>query len=173
MKLTVGVSGSALLVYEKKTLKKVMRQAGSEVAAVARSLIERGSGSGRVYIRKGRRYQASRPGAAPVKLSGNLRRGIKVSVFKSGEGVAVRDKEFYARFLEAGAKGGGKGKASRNKLGLRGLLTLSRSRTVTTTSRILLPRPFLTKALDMRRDSIAQRIRDAVERDVQFVRIKP
>ena len=169
IKLDVRVSGAALFVFEKKALKKLMRQAGAEVAGVARSLIRRRAGGGRVYVRDGRRYAASQPGGAPVKLSGGLLRGIKVRPFKSGEGVAIRDSEFYALFLEKGASGGGGGKASRNKLGAgRG-----KSRTAPTTSRVLLPRPFLSKAMEMSQASLGQRIRDAVMHDIQFRRMKP
>ena len=169
IKLDVAVSGAALFVFEKRALKKLMRQAGAEVAATARSLIRRSAGGGRVYIRDGRRYQASQPGAAPVKLSGSLLRGIKVSPFRSGEGVAVRDAEFYALFLEGGAKGGGKGMASRNKAGSgRG-----KSRTAVTTNRVLLPRPFLSAALASRQASLGQRIRDAIVHDIEFRRVKP
>ena len=162
IKLDVKVSAGSLLSWDKKRLKKLMRQAGQEVAAVARALIRRSEGGGRTYLRDGRRYQASAPGQAPVRVSGALLRGIKVRPFKSGEGVAIRDSEFYARILEGGARGGGRvgGKGARNRRGK------------PQTSRVLLPRPFLSLALTMRQGSLGQRIRAAVMDDVAFKKMK-
>lgn len=153
---------SVALVYEKRRLKKLMRQAGAEVAAVARALIRRSEGGGQTYYRDGRKYQASIPGGAPVSVTGDLLRGIKVRPFKSGEGVAVRDTVFYALFLEGGAKGGGRrgGKGARNKRG------------VAQTSRVLQPRPFLSLALAQRQESIGQRLRDSIVQDIAFKRMK-
>ncbi len=145
---------NAVFVYDKKQLKKVMRQAGAEVAASAKRMI-RASGGGRVYrgsggakyrpYRRGR-YTASAPGQAPANVTGTLLASIKVRPFKSGEGVAVRAGAFYAVFLEGGAKGG------------RGA------------SRVLQPRPFLSQALDAKQASLGDRIRAAVADGVTFKR---
>ena len=153
---------SVALIYEKRRLKKLMRQAGQEVAAVARALIRRSEGGGQTYYRDGRKYQASTPSGAPVSVTGELLRGIKVRPFKSGEGVAIRDGVFYALFLEGGAKGGGRrgGKGARNKRG------------APQTSRVLLPRPFLSLALAQRQASIGQRLRDSIVQDIAFKRMK-
>lgn len=162
VKLDAQVTGGAL-VYEKKQLKKVMRAAANEVAAVAKALLGRSAGGGLVYYRAGRRVQASQAGSAPVSVTGALRRGIKVSVFRSGEGATIRDSQYYALVLEAGAKGGGRkgGKGVRNKRGGPG------------TSRVMQPRPFLSLALDQRADSIGARIREALVNDIEFRKVKP
>jgi hypothetical protein len=164
VRLEVRVSGSYVLSYGKKRLKALMRRAGAEVAAVARALIRRSAGGGREYRGSGGgryrggykpgHYTASAPGQSPVSVTGTLARSIKVRPFRSGEGVAVRDAAFYALFLEKGARGGGRkgSKAGRE--------------------RVLLPRPFLTAALEQREASIAQRIKDSIVNDIEFKRVK-
>lgn len=156
------------LEYEKKRLRSIFRRAGGEVASVAKAMISRDAGGGRTYTRDGRKYQASAPGESPVRSTGVLVGGIKVRPFKSGEGVAIRDNIFYALFLENGAKGGGrkggatgKGKGARNKRGK------------PSTARVLLPRPFLTRALEAREPSIGARIRASIVQDIAFKRMRP
>ena len=162
IKLQVQTSAGAFLVYDKKRLKKLMRQAGQEVAAVARALIRRSKGSGRAYRHAGAPHQASGPGQPPAMVTGALLRGIKVRPFKSGDGVAVRDSQFYALILQTGARGGGSkgGKGVRNRRGQAG------------TARVMAPRPFLTVALDQRAASLQARIRDAVLHDIAFKKQK-
>jgi hypothetical protein len=156
IRLQVKTSSGAL-VYEKKRLKRIMRAAGSEVAAVARSLIRR-----KVAERKKGGIVGSAPGEPPAVRTGALLRGIVVRPYKTGEGVAIRDKQFYALFLEAGAKGGGSqgGKGVRNRRGK------------PMTARVLLPRPFLSTALESRQQSIGTRIRDSIAQDIAFRRVK-
>lgn len=152
--LRVKVTSAGLVVNSKRNLRAVMRKAGAEVAAAARAKIGGGKGP-------------SLPGQAPnAKNKGHdpkysLKRSIKVSVFKNGEGVAVRARAFYAVMLEGGAKGGGgRVKGRRNKRGK------------VSTQRMLLPRPFLTTALSERTGSLGQRIRDAIVNDIEFRRSK-
>lgn len=154
---------SAELQFDKKQLKKTMRQAGNEVAAAARALIRRSQGGGRTYYRDGTRYEASAPGQAPGSVSGALLRGIKVRPFKSGEGVAIRDSVFYSLFLERGAKGGGRkgGRGARNRRGK------------AQTTRVLMPRPFLSAALGQRSTSLQERLREAVQQGIAFRKVKP
>lgn len=167
--LSAHLDNRLILTKETKALKAVMRAAGGEIAALARALIRRSAGGGRVYYRNGRRYTASAPGQAPVKVSGALAAGIKVRPFKSGTGVAIRETEFYGVMLEGGAKGGGGGKGARNKAG-RGDKRGRRS--MPTTTRVMLPRPFLSTAIKMREASLGERIRDAIVNDIKFKRIK-
>jgi hypothetical protein len=70
-------------------------------------------------------------------MSGQLASGMTSRVFSHrGEmGFSVRDRTFYAKFLETGAKGRGK--------------------------RILDPRPFVSIAFDAKLDEIAQKIEAA------------
>jgi hypothetical protein len=71
----------------------------------------------------------------------------------------------YAVALEGGSQGGGPGLArvgshQKGKYQQRG-------------RRVVLPRPFISLALDQRRDSIADRVQDSVIHGVAFKRIKP
>lgn len=163
------------LELQKTRKRAIMRAAGREVAALAKSLAS-SQGSGRVYFGPGgsagkyrggyakMRYRASAPGEPPAKVTGNLVNSFVVRPFRSGDGVVVRDTAFYALFLERGARGGG-------LAGPRGAkVRRGRRRFLTATTRVLLPRPFLTAALDQRAPSIGPRIVRAVEQDIKFVR---
>ena len=163
--LQVKVTSAGLIKFTPAQLRKLMRQVGNQVAASARSKIRKAVGGGRVYYTEGsagsgKRYQASQPGQAPGSVSGNLAASIKVYPYKSGEGVAVRSRMFYALFLEQGAQGGGGGKGNRNKRGK------------ASTTRRLLPRPFLSTALAEQASGLGKRIFDAVVNDIAFKQTK-
>jgi hypothetical protein len=165
IRLKVRVTSSGLVYNSKKALRSTMRRAGAEVKAAAVRKIKRSAGAGRIYYVRGSggsgglgRYQASAPGQSPTSVTGKLAANIKVYPFKDGEGVAIRDRQFYALFLENGAKGGGGKKGNRNRRG--------RPSSV----RQLLPRPFLTAALAEREASISKRIYAAVSQDIAFKR---
>jgi len=161
---------AATLAFDKKELRKVLRSAGSEVAALARSLIRKSAGGGRTgYKPGGGRYSASLPGQAPASRTGAAASGIRVKTTLKGLGVRVVDSQFYTRFLETGAQGGGGKKGSRNTRRRRGgksilLAVVGR--------RVLQPRPFLTTAMDQKGDSITARVRDAVVQGIAFKREK-
>ena len=157
VRLQITIDSGYALVYGKKQLKALMRKAGGEIAATARALIRRSTGGGQDYRGSGGsskyrggykpgHYTASVPGQAPVSVTGTLANSIKVRPFKSGEGVAIRDAAFYALFLQAGAKG--------------------------PNGRVLMPRPFLTQALEQREASIGARIKASIVDDIEFRRIK-
>jgi hypothetical protein len=168
--LKIALAGGQL-EYEKKKLKAVMRAAGNEVAADARSLLRSSVGSGRTYrggggskyrpYRKGA-YQASAPGQPPVRVTGTLAGGIVVLPFRSGEGVAIRNRVYYDKFLEFGAVGGRPGKRN---------IRRDKGRTLVRAvgSRVLLPRPSLTVALANRAASIETRIAASIADDIKFV----
>lgn len=167
--LKITIAGGYELIYGKKQIKSLMRKVGAEIASLARALIRRSAGGGRTYRGSGGsryrpyrpgHYTASAPGQAPVSVTGTLAQSIEVRPFKSGEGVAIRDTAFYALFLEKGAMGGGR------KGGMKG-------RAANKTGRILLPRPFLTTALDQRAQSIGERVKNTIVSDIEFRRIKP
>lgn len=176
VRLKVQVEGNYVLTYDKKRLKAIMRRAGAEVAALARSLIRRSEGGGKTYRGPGGsaakyrggykpgRYTASQPGQAPTSVTGSLLGAIKARPFKSGEGVAIRDNMFYALFLEKGAKGGSRKKSGGKRV---------RGEAGTSTPRVLAPRPFLTVALEKREQSIAQRIKASIIDDIEFRRVRP
>ena len=101
LKLTVTNWGEVAL--DKRELTKLMRAAGNDIKNKTGRLINQSNGGGRQYGA----HRASSPGSPPARVSGDLRSSLKTFVFKSGEGFAVRARQFYALFLEAGAKGGG------------------------------------------------------------------
>lgn len=152
-------SPNALWVYDKRALKRTMRQAGAEVANAAKAAM-RASGGGRAYSGKGGRRLASLPGQAPAVATRKLIRSIKIIPYKSGEGVAVRATEFYSLFLEGGAEGsrrtGQHKKGQYSRIG----------------RRVLLPRPFLSAALTLKSASLAARIRASVQGGIAFQKQK-
>ena len=179
MKLEIQV-GSGALVFDKRLLKSTLRKAANEIANATRARISKSAGGGLEYRGggggganrggyKAGHYTASAPGESPVSVTGSLRRAIKVLPFKNGEGIAIRDTQFYALFLEAGAQGGvagggrtkaetargvkKRGKRNQYKRGLRvGLAG----------ARVLAPRPFLSLELAARAASIGDRLKAAV-----------
>jgi hypothetical protein len=177
----IAVGQKALLDYNKKKLKAAFRKAGGEVAAATKALM-RSSGGGRTYggsgggaryrgYKKGK-YTASAPGQAPVPVTKTLIRSIKVLPFKSGEGVAVREGIFYAKFLETGARGGIPGKSGRGSGKRNTYDRVTRKRTILVGTRILEPRPALTVALDRKKASIGTRMLAAVKDGITFKRVK-
>lgn len=158
----------AVLVYEKKKLKAIIRGAVGEIAADTRKRLKAKAGQGRVYrgsggsqyrAYKAGRYTASAPGQSPVNVTGTLLRSVKPSVFKSGQGGRISE-AYYGLFLEAGAEGGAAGAKKRRK-GAK-----------PTSARLLLPRPALSAALDAKEASIADRIRQSIVQDIAFRRMK-
>ena len=176
IRLSVTVRSGQLL-WDKRKLKAVMRSAGAEIAALTRSLLA-GAGAGRSYrmskARGGGIHRASAPGQPPARLSGALAGSVKVKPFRSGEGVSIRETQYYSLFLEAGAKGG----AGSHIGGARGLRNVYRKRggknvlAATQGSRVLAPRPSLSRALEQRAASIGPRIAEAVDQELKFVREK-
>ncbi len=173
IRLAIRIPLGAHLVYTKRRMRRLMRQAGQEVAALAKVMIRRAQGGGATYRGSGGskyrpyrpgRYTASAPGQPPVNVTGTLLGGIVVRPYKSGEGVAVRDRTFYALFLEGGAQGGGRKGSGGKRL---------KGRAGTNTSRMLEPRPFLSSALRQRQASLEDRIKAAIVADLEFRRVQP
>lgn len=159
-KITIDISGGTL-VSDRKSLRKALRQAGQEVANFARAAIRGGGG-------KGKDHKVSEPGQPPANLSGTLARSIKVRLLR-GDGVRIVDTAPYALSLEVGAVGSGSDSRTR----------VHRKRTweervaASDTKRRLLPRPFLSTALDQQENSISDRIRQAVLDGIEFKKVKP
>lgn len=169
--LQIEIPQKYRLAFDKKLTHKTLRAAASEIAAVARRKVRRAVGTGRVYYSRGGRHVASAPGEPPVNLSGDLANSIKVRPLKTGDGMIIKDTEFYALFLEVGAKGG----VGSGKKGVKGRRNPRKRGLAITPSpvgtRVLLPRPFLSAALQERQDSIGSRVKAAIIQDVQFRRI--
>lgn len=176
-RLTVNVEPGALEL-DKKHVRRVLRAAGNEVAARARRIAS-GGGSGRIYYGTGGgssarqkggyhkfRWAASLPGNAPAKVTGTLTKSFKVTVFRDGEGVSIKNLMFYARFLEVGAEGGGR-RWSKTSVGRK----YAKGKSNIGTVRKLLPRPFLTRALAIGSNSLPGRIGEAIMKGTKFRRM--
>jgi hypothetical protein len=160
LKLTVTHWGGVML--DKREITKLMRAAGNDVKSKTGRLINASQGGGRTYFGPAGRYRASAPGAPPVRVSGDLRSSLKTYVFKTGEGFAVRAREFYALFLETGAKGGGNPGARAVRPVNRRTGRHMRAKGVYT-SRVLEPRPFLDRVMKEQAGELDRRVRKALE----------
>jgi hypothetical protein len=161
------------LELDKTQVRKVLRAAGNEIASVAKKLASKADGGGRMYAVKGSsgrgHYRASAPGQPPVRVSGQMIGTLKVRLSKDRETVVVRD-GFPAKFLEGGAKGGG---FQTGKYRINGKRKgKHRSGNRAPGGRVLLPRPFISVALEMRASSIEKRIAAAINDGLKFQRQK-
>lgn len=166
---------SYALEYDRKLLRKNLQIAGREVAAVARRNIRASVGTGRLYYGPGGSiryrgggssgaYRASAPGQAPVNVTGTLARSIKSRLRRGAttDVETIKDAAFYAKFLEAGAKGGSSGRRNQR----------SRSKTYVSGGRVLKPRKFLSAALAQCAPDIRRRLTDAAIQGVVMERVK-
>jgi hypothetical protein len=164
-------------VLDKKFVQSVMKEAGKEVAAEASSLIRASQGSGRTY--KG--VKASEPGEIPVNRSGRLAGSLRIRTFggRGMGGVKITDTRGYARSLEAGAKGGG-GNTTEGNLrmvgskakGRYGKVLLHARQIVKSTIRRMLPRPFLSVALENKAAGLNVRVGQAISRGISLKEIR-
>lgn len=161
--LKVTVSNWGDVALDKRELAKVMRAAGNDIRNKAARLIAKSSGEGRGYYGPSGRYRASSPGAPPVRVSGDLRSSLKTYVFKSGEGFAVRAREFYSLFLEVGAFGGSATSGRRREH--RKLTASVRAQRAKARGerRQMQPRPFLDRVMDQEAPELDRRVRKALE----------
>jgi hypothetical protein len=171
LKLTVTHWGEIAL--DKRELRKVMRAAGNDVRSKTSRLIASSQGEGRTYYGPAGRYRASSPGSPPVRVSGALRASLRTYVFKSAEGFAVRAREFYALFLEVGARGGkpGSGRARRTH---RRMTVADRSARALAHGqiRVLEPRPFLDRVMAQQGPELDRRVRAALEKGLTWKQTK-
>jgi hypothetical protein len=175
LKLTVTSWGEVAL--DPKPMRALMRAAGNDVRSKTARLINKSQGSGRHYPAHpatpyrgaAPAYRASAPGQPPAAPTNALRGSLRTYVYKSGEGFAVRARQFYALFLEAGAKGGGNrfggraNAAAANRAGGR----RKRARGVYT-ARVLEPRPFLDRVMDQEAPNITRRLREAFAKSLTW-----
>jgi hypothetical protein len=164
LKLTLSNWGEVSL--DKRELRNLMRSAGNDVKAKTARLISQTTGAGRVYrggggnayrgaYRRGA-YRASAPGDPPVMVTGTLRQSLKTYAFRSGEGFAVRERAFYALFLEAGATGGGN-----PGRGAKGRARDGRRRR-NSSRRVLDARPHLDRVMAREEANLDRRVRQAL-----------
>lgn len=147
---------------EKKQLRALMRSAGNSVKTKTSKLISKTSGGGRTSYRNGARYRSSAPGQPPVRVSGKLQQSLKTYVYPSGEGFAVRAREFYSLFLEGGAIGGGGKKGSARARRHR------RATALQSTRRILEPRPFLGRVMREEAPELERRVKLALDQSLKW-----
>ncbi|HSR78756.1 MAG TPA: hypothetical protein VLN57_19430 [Xanthobacteraceae bacterium] len=169
LKLTITNWGEVAL--DKRGVAKLMRSAGNDIKTKTARGLARAVGGGRIYRGGGGAayrgayrpgpYQASAPGDWPVRVSNSLQRSLAVRVLPSGEGFMVRARQFYALFLEAGARGGG------NPYGGRGLRVRPRARERrhrgTGGVRTLSPRPILSRTMRQEEPNLQRRVRTALD----------
>jgi hypothetical protein len=111
-------------------------------------------------------YTASAPGQPPVRVSGYLRSSLRAYAYPSGEGFAVRERQFYSLFLESGARGGGN---PGSRYGVRARRNLARRRRVQTfLSRVLLPRPHLDRVMEQEAPELDRRVREALDQSLTW-----
>jgi hypothetical protein len=166
--VSVSVPPEMQLSVGRKKLGQVLRAAGAEVAARARALI-------RARRIGGKKKHVSTPGMPPVSRTGVLASSIKVRLARNSRTVSIIDAAaaknagFYALFLEKGARGGGgnvKGNTHVTKSGTRRM-----NKSAVNKTRVLLPHPFLSRALEeVSAAGLNQRIGAALIADIKFSR---
>lgn len=178
LKLQIKSWGEVTL--DKKQLRALMRSAGNDVKTKTARLISAESGSGRAYrggggaayrgSYKAGPYTASAPGQPPALVTGSLKRSLRTYAFKDGGGFAVRERQFYSLFLEAGAHGGGNpGKAATAKQ--RAVARRHRARSAYT-ARVLRPRPHLDRVMAEQAPSLDARVRKAFDEGLTWRQTK-
>jgi hypothetical protein len=174
--LKLTITGWGEVALDKREMRRLLGAAGRDIQRKTQRLLVRSQGGGRVYrggggaayrgqYRAGS-YRASAPGDAPVTVSGGLRTSLRTFAYPSGDGFAVRARQFYALFLEAGARGGGNygsrgGPRRRGRARDRGGV------------RVLDPRPFLRRVMTAEGPSLRERIRTALTRGVTWRETRP
>lgn len=169
LKLTIKSWGEVRV--DKHEMAKLMRAAGNDVKNKTQRLINASNGGGRLTHYHGRSgsYRASLPGDPPVRASGDLRSSLKTYVFKTGEGFAVRARQFYALFLETGARGGGNPFGGRPAASAEWRSRVRRHRARGRyTQRVLEPRPFLDRVMAQQEPEITRRLRDAISKSLTW-----
>ena len=178
LKLSINHWGEVAL--DKKQLRALMRSAGNDIKSKTARLIAATSGGGRFYrggggsayrgtYRAGR-YRASAPGQPPVLVTGTLKRSLRTYTYKNGEGFAVRERAFYALFLEAGAHGGGNPGGKQTTLS-RAQARRHRARSVFGT-RVLAPRPHLDRVMEQQEPELQRRVRTALTQGMTWKETK-
>jgi hypothetical protein len=166
--LQLKVKSWGIFAYDKRAVKALLRGAANDIKSKTARLIARTSGSGRVYrggggakyrgTYKAGHYQASAPGEPPVQVSGTLKGSLKSYVYKDGDGFAVRERAFYALFLEAGALGGRPGSRAKTASARR-----QRRKQAPTSARVLEPRPSLDVVMEGEAKNLEKRLTKAFD----------
>jgi hypothetical protein len=177
LKLTVSHWGEVAL--DKRELRKLMRSAGNDIKTKTARLINKAEGGGRHYSAHAATkyrpaapaYTASTPGSPPAAPTNTLRASLKNYVYPTGEGFAVRARQFYALFLEAGAKGGGNPGARAVRPINRRTGRHMRAKGVYTT-RVLEARPFLDRVMAEQAGELNRRVKLAIDKSLTWKETK-
>lgn len=128
-------------------VQKALREAAKLVAQEARALI------------RAKRGAPSSPGESPATESGALARSIRYRQSRRRAlGVYIQAAEFYGRFLETGRKAGSQ--AGRRTAESGRVTSRANARAKRTSA--MAPRPFLTTALERRRETIFGMLTQAI-----------
>jgi len=84
-------------------VRSALHEIGALTTRETQRLIAQGPKTGRVYIRRGRRHQASAPGEPPANETGRLRKSVGYQV-RGTHQLAVGEEAPYAAFLEHGTR---------------------------------------------------------------------
>jgi hypothetical protein len=176
--LQIKITSWGYVKLDKKELKALMRSAGNDVRTKTARLISQTSGGGRTYSGgggsgayrggyKAGRYTASAAGEPPVAVTGSLKKSLRTYVFKDGDGFAVRERQFYSLFLEAGAKGGGNFRGSARRAQAR-----RNRRTAASSARILEPRPHLDRVMAQQEAQLESRVKKAFDQGLKWAQTR-
>jgi hypothetical protein len=174
--LKMRITNWGEVALDKREMKNLMRSAGNDIKNKTARLISQTTGSGRIYrggggsayrgaYRPGS-YRASAAGDPPAMVSGTLRQSLKVYPYPSGEGFAVRERAFYALFLEVGARGGGN--PGGNRRGARRAGTRRHRSRGAYTARMLAPRPHLDRVMQQEEPNLEPRVRMALDQGLKW-----
>lgn len=88
-------------IKHQKALRLALNEIGSELVNKIANYIFRPPKTGRIYIFRGRKHQASAPGQSPANRTGRLARSIDYKVRSYSE-MVFGAKAFYGGYLEHG-----------------------------------------------------------------------
>lgn len=84
-------------------LRKAHAEVGKENVRYLRKIIKDRNKTGRIYMIRGRRHQASAPGEPPANLSGDLARSAHYRAY-GWERMEFGDRVLYGKYLEKGTR---------------------------------------------------------------------
>lgn len=128
-------------IKHQKALRLALNEIGSDLVNRVVKYIFNPPKTGRIYIFRGRRHQASAPGESPANRTGRLARSIDYKVRSYSE-MVFGAKAFYGGFLEHGTK---------NENG----------------STRIAPRPYLIRAFNSVKRDLVRAILENIDRELK------
>lgn len=102
--ISIEFSSLSYVQFDRRKVRSAMGKAARIVAKSLKQSVGKRGGGGRVYLRNGKRYTASTPGDAPVRLTGNLWRSVKGRPSRRGYAMIVSATAPHAHLLELGMR---------------------------------------------------------------------